>query len=93
MKSSDNNFHPPQADTVAGAGEPDMVRLAGLISAYAPHDGCFELPIPGVYAIRRSQTNMELVHALQQSALCIVAQGAKSVMLGWCFVGIRKRRF
>jgi hypothetical protein len=36
----------------------------------------------GVYAIRRSQTNTELVHALQQPALCIVAQGAKSVMLG-----------
>jgi AraC-like DNA-binding protein len=61
---------------------PDMVRLANLIKAYTPHDGSFELRIPGVHAIRRSRTNTELVHGVQQSAVCIVAQGAKSVMLG-----------
>jgi AraC-like DNA-binding protein len=82
MKSINNNSHPPQADTVVGASEPDVVRLAGLISAYAPHDGCFELRIPGVHAIRRSRMNTELLHAVAQPALCIVAQGAKSVMLG-----------
>lgn len=82
MKASDNNSHPSQADTVEGGSEPDVVRLAGLISAYAPHDGCFELRIPGVHAIRRSQTNKELVYALAQPALCIVAQGAKRMMLG-----------
>ncbi len=82
MKSIDNNSHPPQADTVVGASEPDVVKLAGLISAYAPHDGCFELRIPGVHAIRRSRMNTELLHAVAQPALCIVAQGAKSVMLG-----------
>ncbi len=82
MKSIYNNSDPQQADTVVGASEPDVVRLASLISAYAPHDGCFELRIPGVHAIRRSRTNRELVHAMAQPALCIVAQGAKSVMLG-----------
>ncbi|HYA40465.1 MAG TPA: AraC family transcriptional regulator [Syntrophobacteraceae bacterium] len=80
MKTNDNDSH--QADTVAGASEPDVVRLASLISAYAPHDGCFELRIPGVHAIRRSRTNTELVHGMERPALCIVAQGAKSVMLG-----------
>ena len=64
------------------AGEPDVVRLARLIATYAPHDGCFELRVPGAYAIRRSQTNAELVHGVHQPALCIVAQGAKSVMVG-----------
>ena len=82
MKSINKNSHPLQADTVAGATEPDVVRLASLISAYAPHDGCFELRIPGVHAIRRSRTNTELVHAMAQPALCIVAQGAKRLMLG-----------
>ena len=82
MKPINNNLHPPQADTAVGAGEPDVVRLAGLISAYAPHDGCFELRIPGVYAIRHSRTNAELIHAMAQPALCIVAQGAKDVTLG-----------
>ncbi len=65
--------------------EPDaggLSRLAGLLSAYAPHDGVFELRVPGVYAIRRSRRHSELVHATQGPAMCIVAQGAKVVMLG-----------
>jgi AraC-like DNA-binding protein len=65
-----------------GSGEPDVVRLASLIRAYAPHDGRFELRIPGVHANRVSRTNTELVHAMARPALCIVAQGAKSVLLG-----------
>jgi AraC-like DNA-binding protein len=65
-----------------GSSEPDVVKLANLIRAYAPHDGRFELGIPGVHAIRVSRTNPELVHALQQPALCIIAQGAKNVLLG-----------
>jgi AraC-like DNA-binding protein len=67
---------------MVGSGEPDTVRLAGLIRAYTPHDGHFELPIPGVHASRVSRTNTELVHATARPALCIVAQGAKSVLLG-----------
>lgn len=82
MKPINKNPHPPQSDTVVGVTEPDVVRLAGLISAYAPHDGIFELHIPGVYAIRHSRANTELMHGVAQPALCIVAQGSKSVMLG-----------
>jgi AraC-like DNA-binding protein len=67
---------------IVGSSEPDVVRLAGLIRAYTPHDGRFELRIPGVYAIRVTRTSPELVHALQQPALCIIAQGAKTVLLG-----------
>ncbi|MBZ5587556.1 MAG: AraC family transcriptional regulator [Acidobacteriia bacterium] len=59
-----------------------MATLAGLIKAYAPHDGSFELRIPGVHAIRRSRPSSELMHTVQQPALCIVAQGAKRVMVG-----------
>jgi AraC-like DNA-binding protein len=35
-----------------------------------------------VYAIRVSRTSSELYHALQRPALCIVTQGAKTVLLG-----------
>jgi AraC-like DNA-binding protein len=59
-----------------------VAKLANLIKAYAPHDGSFELHIPGVHVIRRSRTYTELVHGVQQSAVCIVAQGEKSVMVG-----------
>ncbi|MGO8695832.1 MAG: AraC family transcriptional regulator N-terminal domain-containing protein [Rectinemataceae bacterium] len=61
---------------------PDIATLADLLKAYAPHDGSFELRVPGLHVIRRSRTTTELMHGVQQSALCIVAQGAKSVILG-----------
>jgi AraC-like DNA-binding protein len=68
--------------TPVGSSEPDVGRLASLICAYTPHDGRFDLRIPGVHANRLSRTNTELVHATAQPALCLVAQGAKSVLLG-----------
>jgi hypothetical protein len=34
------------------ASKPDTSKLARLIAAYAPHDGSFELRIPGVHASR-----------------------------------------
>src|SRR5512134_3595715 len=82
MKSIATNPPTQQADTVVGSGEPDVVRLASLIRAYTPHDGRFELRIPGVHANRVSRTDTELVHAMARPALCIVAQGAKRVLLG-----------
>ena len=60
----------------------DIARLGKLIALHAPYDGSFELRAPGVHAIRLSRTNAELTHALMQPAVCIVAQGAKSVMIG-----------
>jgi AraC-like DNA-binding protein len=78
----DNNSPVPPADNLLEASEPDVVKLAGLVRAHSPHDGCFELCIPGVYAIRRSRITTELVHATQRPVLCIVAQGAKRIMLG-----------
>jgi AraC-like DNA-binding protein len=53
-----------------------------LIRAYAPYDGRFELRIPGVYAVRLSRVNTEPVHLVQRPAICIIAQGAKRVLLG-----------
>jgi AraC-like DNA-binding protein len=80
LKASDRR--PPTQGDGQDSGGQNVTRLASLIKAYAPHDGIFELRIPGVHAIRRSQTYTELVHGVQQSALCIVAQGEKSVMVG-----------
>ena len=65
-----------------GPGAHDVAALARLIGTYAPHDGRFPLPIPGVYAIRASRPYTELVHTSWQPGLCIVAQGEKRVMLG-----------
>jgi AraC-like DNA-binding protein len=63
-------------------GEPDTAKLARLLAAYAPHDGSFELRIPGLHASRFSRVNRECVHALRLPSLCIAAQGAKTVIVG-----------
>jgi len=60
----------------------DLTRLAGLIQAHAPYDGHFNLRLPGVEVVRASRTSKELVHGVVRPALCVVAQGAKTVFLG-----------
>ena len=59
-----------------------LARLAGLLAAHTPADGSFALCRPGVHAIRASRPSAELVHGLHQPAVCIIAQGAKTVLLG-----------
>ncbi len=60
----------------------DTVMLAKLIATLVPYDGTVELRLPGVRAARVSQTNQEPQHYVQRSSLCLVAQGAKIVMIG-----------
>lgn len=60
----------------------DLSRLVGLIKTYAPYDGSFEQKIPGVHAFRASKIHAAPSHGIAPSGLCIVAQGAKSVLLG-----------
>jgi len=67
---------------VDGPRERDVTNLARLICAYAPHDGVFDLHIPGLHASRFSRTHTDCVHAVQLPSLCIIAQGAKSVIVG-----------
>lgn len=64
------------------SNETDVQTLARLLRAYSPHDGRFPLAYPGVSAIRRSRTDTELVYTTYQPSVCIVAQGAKCVLLG-----------
>jgi AraC-like DNA-binding protein len=60
----------------------DIATLAKLIAALVPYDSTVELRVPGLRAVRASQTNPEPLHYVQRSTLCIVAQGAKIVMIG-----------
>ena len=72
----------PRPVKVEGPSQPGVTKLARLISAYAPHDGSFELRIPGLHASRYSRVNRECVHALSVPSLCIAAQGVKTVIVG-----------
>jgi AraC-like DNA-binding protein len=80
MKSA--NSHRMHHDAPLAPGEAGLQKLARLISAYAPHDGSFDLRIPGVHAGRFSRINKECAHVLRVPSLCIVAQGAKTVIVG-----------
>jgi AraC-like DNA-binding protein len=71
-----------RVNKVTGINQPDMAMLASLIRAYAPHDGSFELRIPGLHVSRASRTNTECAHALRLPSLCFIAQGAKTVIVG-----------
>lgn len=68
--------------SLAGPGALALRRLAGLIAHNAPRDGVFPLRLPGTYALRRSRIAAEPVHATLEPSLCVVAQGAKVMMLG-----------
>jgi AraC-like DNA-binding protein len=61
---------------------PHTARLAALIRAYAPHDGTFVLSIPGLHASRYSCVTPGCVHGLNLPCLSIIAQGAKTVIVG-----------
>jgi AraC-like DNA-binding protein len=68
--------------TLAAPGALALRRMANLLARYAPRDGVFPLRLPGTYALRRARMTSEPVHATLGPSLCIVAQGAKVVMLG-----------
>ncbi len=82
MKTNGKIASPRREHNGTGPGEPDVAKLAALIRAYAPHDGSFPLHIPGLHASRFSRTNKECVHALRLPCLSVIAQGAKTVIVG-----------
>lgn len=60
----------------------DLARLVRMCLAHAPYDGFFALRLPGVYVSRASRARKEMAHGVIPSALCLVAQGAKRIILG-----------
>ena len=58
-----------------------MDHLAALIARHTPGDGMFDTAVPGMALIRQAQPT-ERIPVLHQPAVCIIAQGAKVVMLG-----------
>lgn len=73
---------PSQGPKAGNSLRPATAELARLVSAYAPHDGAFELRVPGLHAGRMSHANTECFHTLRVPSLCIAAQGAKTVLVG-----------
>lgn len=82
VKSNGRRDFARRAENAAETQENAGTNLAQLLAAYAPHDGSFDLRIPGLMVSRISRVNKECVHALRVSSLCIVAQGAKTVIVG-----------
>jgi AraC-like DNA-binding protein len=82
MKTNSKTASPRLARKLAGLEDLDTSKLASLIAAYAPHDGVFGLPIPGLHVSRATRINKECVHALLLPCLSIIARGAKTVIVG-----------
>jgi AraC-like DNA-binding protein len=78
MVQERSNLHLDVPDPAQGG----LARLAELIRAHAPYDGHFNLRLPGLEVIRASKPNQEPIHGIVRPALCVVAQGAKTVFLG-----------
>lgn len=75
----------PRSTHAAQEEEPlaqNLGRLAALLAAHAPYDGVFKLRVPGLHVVRRSRPTHALERGTVPPTLCIVAQGAKTVMLG-----------
>src|SRR5437879_11624109 len=62
--------------------ESETADLARRIAAYAPHDGTFDLSVPGLHVSRFSRINASCAHAIQLPALCLIVRGAKTVIVG-----------
>lgn len=72
------HIHAPQAHRV----DPPMCRkLAQMVMEKAPEAGITETSIPGLYLFR-TESPSSCVSTVYEPALCVVAQGSKSVRLG-----------
>src|SRR5688572_20199124 len=61
--------------TLASPSALALRRLANLLASYTPHDGAFQLRLPGTWAVRMSRTATEASYATLGPALCVAAQG------------------
>jgi len=82
VKTNGSETSPRRPGTESASNETETAALAHLLAAHAPHDGSFELRIPGLHASRLSRANTECFHTLRLPCLCIIAQGAKTVIIG-----------
>jgi len=71
-----------KANVTADDSAEDRARLAKLIQRYAPDDGYFDLPLPGVHLYKASSDTMPAARSMTKPGVCIVAQGAKRVIIG-----------
>src|SRR3954467_8801881 len=69
-------------DEQTHTARPDVAELARRISLHAPSDGLFPLRVAGIDVYRSTRVGTGGTHALQQAAVCILAQGAKSIGIG-----------
>ncbi|WP_272976130.1 AraC family transcriptional regulator [Deinococcus geothermalis] len=60
----------------------ELARLRELVARHALYDAVFTTRVPGITVARSTRTHEAMEHSVQQPALCIVAQGNKSVQIG-----------
>src|SRR5258708_12600884 len=71
---------PREDTTLAAPAAVALRRLANRLVGYAPHDGRFQLRLPGAYAIRLSRLTSEAAYSTLGPPLCVASQRPKVVM-------------
>jgi hypothetical protein len=64
------------------SNQADLDTLAKLIERYAPHDGRFDLSVPGIHVVKATRPDEMAKRTISKTGMCIVPQGAKRVTLG-----------
>jgi len=68
--------------TKAEDGATDLDKLRRFVMAHTPYDGTFDIRLPGIHVSKASQPMTGVSRALVCPSLCLVAQGAKRIILG-----------
>lgn len=76
------SMHSPFRTTDPEEGQTGLAALVRMCMAQAPYDGFFDMRVPGVFVSRASAARKEMAHGVIPPALCLVAQGAKRIILG-----------
>jgi len=82
VKTGRKSLIPWRANKAEQGPDPGLAKLARLIAAYAPHDGSFDLSVPGLAVSRTARVNAGCAHALRLPSLCLIARGSKTVIVG-----------
>ena len=75
-------LHTPSRTTDLEEDQTDLAKLVRMCLAHAPYDGFYDMRVPGVHVSKASKARKEMAHGVIPPALCLVAQGAKQIILG-----------
>ena len=90
MSKTDKYFELTSERVIEESLDSEITKLSHLIYNHTPHDGTFNLHIPGLHIRRYSKTDTDWVKAFYLPSVLIVVQGVKAITLGQEFFHISR---